>query len=211
VSDLNSNFAFSHLQVSSDGDYLLELKLVHTKSSSTEPETFNPATSKRHLDKSVPYKSGSGMAPEKTPFLSAHFSVIAHATEDILKVDQATSFLIEVISKGQVDLNRQYVKGHHGNMIATISAKLTAKGLLSNALELLSCRLSESDRQFLSGEIGSCVDKEGTLYLRFDKQEACLRRVKLHQADPIRMKLKFLPGYDATRIVDLCKASGLAS
>jgi RNA binding exosome subunit len=159
---------------------------------------------------SVPYKSGSGMAPEKTPFLSAHFSVIAHATEDIVKVEQATGFLIEVISKDQAPLTRQYMKGHHGNVITTISAKLT-KGLLSNGLELLSHELSDSDRHFLNSEIARCVDEEGALYLRFDKQEACLRRVKLHQADPIRMKLKFLPGYDTIGIVDLCRQSGLAS
>ena len=150
------------------------------------------------------------MAPEKTPFLSAHFSVIAHATEDIVKVEQATSFLIEVVSKDQAALSRQYMRGHHGNVITTISAKLT-KGLLSNGLELLSRELSESDRHFLSAEIASCVDDERTLYLRFDKQEACLRTVKLHQADPIRMKLKFLPGYDTMRIVNLCRESGLAS
>jgi RNA binding exosome subunit len=150
------------------------------------------------------------MAPASTPFLSLRVSTISHSTEDIEKVEQATSFLIEVISKGQPKLTRQYVKGHHGNMIATVSSKVAAKEMLPNALELLSHRLSESDRRFLSGEIGTYVDKEGTLYLRFDKQEACLRKVKLHQADPIRVKLKFVSGYDAARIVELCRESGLA-
>jgi RNA binding exosome subunit len=210
MSDLNSNLSLSHIQVSSDNNYLLELKLVHAKSPSTEPKTLNPAISKRLLDKSVPYKSGSGMAPQKTPFLSAHFSVIAHATEDVQKVEQAASFLIELVSKGQANLTRQYMKGHHGNLIATISAKLTGKELFPNALEVLSQRVSESDRQFLSSDIKDCVDKEGNLYLRFDKQEACLRKVKLHQGDPIRMKLKFVSGHDPVRIIDLCRESGLA-
>jgi len=151
------------------------------------------------------------MPREKSPFLSAHLSVIAHATEDIQRVEQATKFLIELISKTQVNLTRQYIKGHHGNTITTVSAKLDAKALLPNALELLSQKMSESDRQFLSNDIGSCVDKEGNLYLRFNKQDAFLRAVKFYQGDPIRMRLKFVPGYDYERIIDLCRESGLVS
>jgi len=170
---------------------------------------LNAATSKRHLDKSVPYESGFSMAPEKTPFISAHFSAIAHATEDFQKVEQATRFLIEIISRGQAQLNRQYMKGHHGNVIVTLSAKLAAKALSPDVLRLLSQNLSESDRQFLGRDIESCVDEESGLYLRFDKQEACLQKVRLHQADPIRMRLKFVSRYNPERIVDLCKESGL--
>jgi hypothetical protein len=149
------------------------------------------------------------MTLEKTPFVSAHFSAIAHATEDIQKVEQATRFLIEIISRGQAQLNRQYMKGHHGNVIATVSAKLAAKELSPDVLRLLSRNLSESDRQFLGRDIESCVDEESGLYLRFDKQEACLQKVILHQADPIRMKLKFVSRYNPERIVGLCKESGL--
>ncbi len=172
---------------------------------------MNPATSKRHLDKSVPHQSCPSMPPMSTPFLSAHLSVIAHATEDIQKVEQATRFLVELISRTQVNLTRQYMKGHHGNMIATISAKLAAKTLLPNVLQVLSQRLSESDKQFLGSDIERCVDKEGNLYLRFDKQEAFLGTVKSYEGDPIRMKLKFVSGYDSDRIVDLCRKSGLVS
>jgi RNA binding exosome subunit len=149
------------------------------------------------------------MPREKTPFLSAHLSVIGHATEDIQRVEQATRFLIGLISKTQVNLTRQYMKGHHGNTITTISAKLGEKALLPNALELLSQKISESDRRFLGNDIESCVDKEGNLYLRFNKQDAFLRTVKFYQGDPIRMRLKFVPGYDSDRIIDLCRESGL--
>jgi RNA binding exosome subunit len=145
------------------------------------------------------------------PFLSAHLSVIAHATEDIQKVEQATRFVGVLISRTQVNLTRRYMKGHYGNMIATISVKMVGKMLLPNMLEVLSQRLSESDKQFLGSDIESCIDKEGNLYLRFDKQEAFLGAVKSYQGDPIRMKLKFVPGYDSDRIVDLCRKSGLVS
>lgn len=211
MSDLDGDFALSHVQVSSDGDDLLELKLFHGESLSKEPEALSLATSKRHLNKRVAYQSCFNMPPEKTPFLSAHLSVIAHATEDIQRVEQAMRFLIELISKTQASLTRQYMKGHHGNTIATISAKLPGKALLPSVLEVLSQKLSESDRQFLGNDIESCVDKEGNLYLRFDKQDAFLRAVKFYQSDPIRMRLKFASGYDSERIVSLCEESGLVS
>jgi RNA binding exosome subunit len=146
-----------------------------------------------------------------TPFLSAHLSVIAHATEDIQKVEQATSFLVGLISHAQANLTRQYMKGHYGNTITTVSVKLAGKALLPNALQAVIGKLSESDKQFLDRDIESCVDKEGSLYLRFDKQEAFLGRVKSYQGDPIRMKLKFVSSYDPESIVDLCKKSGLVS
>jgi RNA binding exosome subunit len=151
------------------------------------------------------------MPPKSTPFLSAHLSAIAHATEDIQKVEQATRYLLELISQTEPNLTRQYVKGHHGNTIATISAKLMGKALLPNALQVLSQRLSESDKQFLGNDIESCVDKEGNLYLRFNKQDAFLGALKLYQGDPIRMRLKFTSGYGSERIVDLCRESGLVS
>lgn len=172
---------------------------------------MNAATSKRHLDKGVPYaiRSGRHMAPEKAAFLSAYFSAIAHATEDIARVEQAVRFLIGVMSLGEVRLTRQYLKGHHGNVITTISARLPGKGLSPEAIKLLSQKLPESDRQFLSGDMSRCVDEERNLYLRFDKQEAFLGIVKLCQGDPIRVKLKFASAYDAEGIVKFCRENGL--
>jgi hypothetical protein len=151
------------------------------------------------------------MSLKNTPFLSAHLSVIAHATEDIGKVEKATKFLLQLISRAETNLTRQYARGHHGNVIATISAKLAGKALDANALQVIARKLSESEKQFLKNDIERCVDEEGSLYLRFDKQEAFLGSVTLCQGDPIRMKLKFAFGYDSDRIVDLCRESGLVS
>jgi hypothetical protein len=54
MSDLDGDLTLSHVQVSSYNDHLFKLKLLHGESLSKEPETLNPATSKRHLNKSVP-------------------------------------------------------------------------------------------------------------------------------------------------------------
>jgi hypothetical protein len=50
MSDLDSHLSLSHLQVSSDSDYLLELELFHDESLSTEPESLNPADRKGFLN-----------------------------------------------------------------------------------------------------------------------------------------------------------------
>jgi len=149
------------------------------------------------------------MAPEKEALLSAHFSAIAHATEDVAKVEHAIRFLMGLVSTTETSLRRQYLKGHYGNVITTLSAKLPARGLSPNALRVLSQKLPESDKQFLSSDMSSCIDEEGNLYLRFDKQEAFLGTVRLHQGDPIRIKLKFASTYDAEGIVKFCRENGL--
>jgi len=149
------------------------------------------------------------MAPEKAVFLSAHFSAIAHATEDVAKVEQAIRFLMGLICRTEMSLSRQYLKGHYGNVITTISAKLAAKRLSPNALRLLSQKLPESDKQFLGTNMSSCIDEEGNLYLRFDKQDAFLGAVRLHESDPIRIKLKFASTYDAEGIVKFSRENGL--
>jgi len=160
---------------------------------------------------SVPHtvRSGHGMESRRSIFLSAHFDAIAHATEDIQKVEQAVRSLIELVSTGNVNLTRRYLKGHYGNMIATISAKLTAKELSSDSLRALSQQLTESDRRFLSEDMRNCIDEDGSLYLRFDKQEALMGNVKLYQGDPIRMKLKFASTRDPETILKACRESGL--
>lgn len=149
------------------------------------------------------------MALQESLFLSAHFATIAHATEDIGKVEEGLAFLTTLVSTAQINVTRQYLRGHHGNMIGTISAKLSSGELGSDLLMRISQALPEPDKAFLSDDLGGCIDEQGNLYLRFDKQEACLKRVRLHRGDPIRMKLKFSPTRDREGIVRVCRESGL--
>jgi RNA binding exosome subunit len=151
------------------------------------------------------------MTARQSRLLSANFTAIAHATEDIGKVEQALGFVIALVARTEIALTRRYLKGHYGNVITTVSGRLSAKELSSESLSIISQKLPESDKQFLSDCAKSCLDEEGNLYLRFDKQEASLGNVKLYQGDPIRMKMKFAPGYDGEVIIGICKESGLIS
>jgi RNA binding exosome subunit len=149
------------------------------------------------------------MPAQRPQFLSAQVTAIAHATEDIEKVERAARYILGLVSKTEASLTRRYLTGHHRNVITTVSAKLSAKELSPEALNVLSQRLSESDRSFLSRDMKSCVDEDGSLYLRFDKQDAFMEKLKLHQADPVRLKLRFASGHDFETIVDACRKSGL--
>jgi RNA binding exosome subunit len=149
------------------------------------------------------------MSSTRAPLLSVNLSAIAHATEDIGKVEQALRYLGDSVHITSVDIARRYMKGHHGNLIATVSAKLPSKEISRETLTVLFSCLSESDRRYLSDDLTNCIDEEGNLYLRFDKQEAYLGRLSLHQSDPIRMKLKFPSRCTPEMIASICKESGL--
>lgn len=149
------------------------------------------------------------MSFTKVSLLSVDLSAIAHATEDVNKVEQSMRFLAECVSKTEVSFTRRYMRGHHGNMIATLSARLSPKEVSNETLRLLSSKLSDEDRRYLSHDLRNCMDEEGNLYLRFDKQDAYLGTVRLHQGDPIRMKLKFPSRHKPEMIAAVCKESGL--
>jgi RNA binding exosome subunit len=149
------------------------------------------------------------MSLTKVPLLSVDVSAIAHATEDINRVEQSIRFVAECLSKTEVNFTRRYMRGYHGNMIATVSARLSSRQVSNETLRLLSSKLSDEDRHFLSRDLRTCIDEEGNLYLRFDKQDAYLGSMTLHQGDPIRMKLKFLSKHKPEAIAAVCRESGL--
>ncbi len=147
------------------------------------------------------------MTPKTSPFLSAEFSAIAHATENIENVEQSVRFLVGFASGSNVKLTRQYLRGHHGNMITTVSARLPGAELNLDALARLLRSLPIQDRQFLSRQISGCIDEGRNLYLRFDKQEAFTGNVRLQDGDPIRVRFKFGRAYDEKAIASLCGES----
>jgi len=149
------------------------------------------------------------MGCKESPFLSVHVTAIAHATEDIDKVEQAVNFVLRLISQTEVGLSRRYLTGHHGNVIATISTRLSAKQLSPEAFKVLFERLSDSDKAFLSRDVMSYLDEDSNLYLRFDKQEAFFGNLKLRQSDPIRLKMKLSSGHDIRTVLGTSAGRGL--
>lgn len=151
------------------------------------------------------------MPDVRQALLSAEISAIAHATEDVEKVEGSVKFLLESVFGTNVQVTRQYLKGHHGNAITTVKVTLSRKELPSNTVKLLWHGLSDSDRQFLSDHMQTCVDEDGNLYLRFNKQEAFLGNVRFHDTDPIRMRVRFASRSDAEAMASIDRESGHVS
>lgn len=133
--------------------------------------------------------------------------VFAHATENLDKVQTAIRNLLPTELAETLIFQTTSLMGHYGNPITIITAKLTDKKALPEALEKIGSSLNSLDKDELSRDLKLHLEK-GNLYLRFDKQSAFLGSIRFSQNDPIHIKIHF-KNKTATEIVDICKSSGL--
>jgi len=133
--------------------------------------------------------------------------VFAHATEDLDKVLTALRNLLptDIAETAQVEKNS--LMGHHGNSITLFTTQLTDKKLLPNLLEKIGQSLSALDKEDLTNNINTRIEKTN-LYLRFDKQAASMGKIKFTQDDPIRIKIHF-KNKTPDEILKMLKESGL--
>jgi RNA binding exosome subunit len=141
------------------------------------------------------------------PIAYADVSSFAHATEDEIKVIEATRKVLPATQLEDIVFNRRYLQGHHGNPIVFFEARITEKEVLKIFVENLASNLCVFDKKTLLKEVSSHVDK-GKLYLRFDKQAAFRGTLKLGVADPIHVRLRFNKN-KLEDVVNICKKIGL--
>ena len=122
---------------------------------------------------------------------SVEISTIAHATDDLMKVQAALHSLLPEPLKERGIFTRRYLQGHYGNPIATFDAKLTRAIEISLFLQHFIGRLSKSEKLLIERDLHLYSDANGNLYVRIDRQQACRGAVELGEDDPIRIKLKF--------------------
>jgi len=122
---------------------------------------------------------------------SIEISTIAHATDDLEKVEQALNHLLPDSLRGRHLFTRRYLEGHYNNPIVTFAARLTKTSEITEITIFLLNQLSKSEKLSIQRDLGLHSDTEGNLYLRIDKQEAFRGRINLSDEDPIRVKLKF--------------------
>lgn len=130
------------------------------------------------------------MKPGKT-VQSVELSTIAHATEDIEKVQIALDRLLPESLKGRQIFTRRYLQGHYGNPIVTFEAHLTDPSDVDEFRKSFLKRLSAADKLLLVRELDRQSDADGNLYLRIDKQRMFRGIARLGQEDPIRVRMKF--------------------
>lgn len=122
--------------------------------------------------------------------VSVEASVFSYVTEDERKVERALFNLVpEEAIKPSLRVER--LSGHYRDPLLMIRGRVKDVRLAGEILRRLIEALPPIDRERLILEVGDRVDDASNLYLRLDKQKACLGRVILSEADPIRLKFKF--------------------
>jgi RNA binding exosome subunit len=120
---------------------------------------------------------------------SARISTIIHATEDPGKVAQAMRSL--TLSEKPMGSTMSRAKGHHGNEIVTVIFTIRNAKNVEDFLRNIWSSLSELDRTEIYSSLTSRIDGTGTLFLRIDKQEALMGRIRLQDTDPIKIAISF--------------------
>ena len=117
-------------------------------------------------------------------------SAFSHATEDEDKVEKAMKNLLPEENR-DLWLNRKTLKGYHGDPITIVTGKIRTKKGATGVLRRVMQELSSLDQQRLLDELEERLDDGGNLYIRLDKQNAYLVKVRLLETDPVKMKFRF--------------------
>ena len=122
---------------------------------------------------------------------SVEISAIAHATDDLEKVQAALTTILPESLKGRQLFTRRYLEGHYRNPITTFEARLTKPADVEVFTSNFFRQLSKSEKLRIERDLALYSDPEGRLYIRIDKQRAFRGMIELGEEDPIRIRLKF--------------------
>jgi RNA binding exosome subunit len=122
---------------------------------------------------------------------SVEISAIAHATDDLEKVQAALTTILPESLKGRQLFTRRYLEGHYRNPITTFEARLTKPVDVEVFTSHFFRQLSKSEKLRIERDLALHSDPEGNLYVRIDKQRAFRGIIELGEEDPIRIRLKF--------------------
>ena len=134
--------------------------------------------------------------------------LIAHATEDVSKVLEAARAVLPPEAREKVVFKTKELKGHHGNPIRLLKARVRDRELARAIFEHVVSGLPEDDKAELLSGLRRRLSK-GALYIRLDKQRAFLGQLRLCTSDPIRLKVRF----SSSRLGDVeeaCRGAGLS-
>lgn len=122
---------------------------------------------------------------------SVEISTIAHATDDLEKVQAALTAILPESLKGRQLFTRRYLEGHYRNPITTFEARLTKLEDVEVFTINFFRHLSKSEKLRIERDLVLHSDPEGNLYVRIDKQKSFRGIVEVGEEDPIRIRLKF--------------------
>ncbi len=115
----------------------------------------------------------------RLPVREVRVRVLVHATEDEGKLSGVLRNLLPAGTKEK----KIEMEGHHGNPLSMLEARVKGGREVEEMLSSLLRKLE--DREALLSGLESRMDRRGNLYLRLDKQEACLGRWVLGKGDEV--------------------------
>jgi RNA binding exosome subunit len=145
--------------------------------------------------------------PSKSPIGYVNIRVFAHATEDQERVITAVRNTLPEELRENAVFKKTGLEGHHGNPITLIETELVDRQTLMAVLEKIGSRLTSLDKETLSREMPLHLEK-GNLYLRVDKQQAFLDKLRFSSNDPIHFKIHFR-NKTTNEIIAICREAGL--
>ena len=122
---------------------------------------------------------------------SVEISAIAHATDNLEKVQAALTTILPESLNGRQLFTRRYLEGHYRNSITTFEARLTQPADVEAFTSNFFRHLSKSEKFRIERDLALHSDAEGNLYVRIDKQRAFTGIVEVGEEDPIRIRFKF--------------------
>ncbi len=124
-------------------------------------------------------------------------NAFVHATEDEQRVLSALRTLLPE----EVEVHQSKLKGHHGNPILNLEAKVGQRKLLRELWQHVSTELHAGELEKLGKIIPERVDENCFFYVRFNKQLAHAGELALTDSgDAIHLRLK-VTAYPARREV----------
>lgn len=118
----------------------------------------------------------------KKLFIGLYARTFCHMTEDLAKVKEAMTNVL-----GDFELRISKTVGHHGNPITVIESTVDE----INGISGFFAKVDDHDLSLVEDTLATRVDDGCNLFLKIDKQEAFLGKVKLgHGDDVISLRIR---------------------
>ena len=125
--------------------------------------------------------------------------VLCYATEDPKKVLKAVENVLGADAAKKTSMSSERLEGYYGDPITLMRIFLLDRELCEKVLLRILSNLSNSEREELWRDRSKLGRHGGKLYIRLDKQEAFLGRIRLSDKDPIRMVAELRGNVEALR------------
>lgn len=121
------------------------------------------------------------------PFRSAVVSTFVHATEAEERVLDAFRILLPE----EIEVRQSRLKGHHGNPIVSLEARIGRKGTLRELWQRVLAKVHGGELEKIAKVAPGRIDETCHLHLRFDKQLAYAGELVLTEGgNAIHLRLK---------------------